>query len=194
MSSDEALFMNTALGNIASESQSLGRRRWWLLVPVFLLNLFSAFSFNKFMGAAAYYSARIPITSVTPADEALQIAHAAQLANRFFLIFLVLILLATLLTGQIVQLKGIGSSGFRLRPGYILALVLCILAVGTLAHVFIIYSAIVAALVALLMTPAIQDRMGSKGFRLVVRYLLALVLCVLTTGILVWMMDVLRWG
>ncbi len=186
--------MNVVIGNVASGNPSLGRRRWWLLVPVFLLNLLSTFSFNKFMGAAAYYSARIPITSVTPADEALQIAQAQRSADRFFLLFAALIVLATLLMGQIIQLKGIGSRGFRLRPGYILALVLCILAVGALVHVFFVYSAVVAALVALLMTPAIRDRMDSKGFRLVVRYLLALVLCVLTTGILIWMMDVLRWA
>lgn len=186
--------MNVVIGNVASGNPSLGHRRWWLLVPVFLLNLLSTFSFNKFMGAAAYYSARIPITSVTPADEALQIAHAHRSADRFFLLFAALIFLATLLMGQIIHLERDQLRGFRLRPRYILVLVLCILAAGALVHLFFVYSAVVAALVALLMTPVIQDRMGSKGFRLVVRYLLALVLCVLTTGILVWMMDVLRWA
>jgi hypothetical protein len=169
--------MNTALGNIASENPSPGRRKSWLLALVFLLNVFSSFSFNRFMGAAAYYSARIPVTAVTPADEALQVTHAQRSGDRFFLLFTALILLATALLGQMIQVKENGSSGFRPRPRHILALVLCILAIGALVHVFFIYSAAAAALVAPLMIPAIQVRMNSKGFRLVVRYLLALVLC-----------------
>lgn len=117
--------MNVAIGSVASGNPSLGRRRWWLLVAVFFLDLFSAFSFNKFMGAAAYYSARIPITSATPADEAAQITHAHQLADRFFLIFVGLILLATLLMGPIIQLRDMRP--FRLSARYVLVLVLCIL-------------------------------------------------------------------
>jgi hypothetical protein len=184
--------MNTAIGNVASGNPSLGRRKWWLLVPVLLLDLLSAFAFNKFAGAAAYYSARIPITSVTPPDEAVQITHAHQSAGHFFLLFVGLIVVATLLLAPVIHLNETSSGRFRLPTRYILVLVLCILAVGAMVHVFFVYSAAVAALVALLMTPAVQDKMGPDVFRLVVRYGLALVLCVLTTGLLVWIMAALK--
>lgn len=182
--------MNAGIGNVTERNPDKPGR-WWLLGPVVLLNLFSAFSFNKFVGAAAYYSARIPITSVTPPGEAVQIAHAHQLADRFFLLFVMLILLATLLMSSIIQLPK-GSGRLRLPTRYVLVIVLCILAVGVVAHVFVVYSAAFAALVALLLSPLVQDRLGPDGFRLVARYLLSFVLCIVTTGVLIGMMAFLR--
>jgi hypothetical protein len=184
--------MNAFIGHGVSEHPTLGRRRWWLLAPVLLLNLISAFSFNKFMGAAAYYSARIPITSVTPTDEATRIVHAGQSADRFFLLFAALILLATLLMAPVIRLRGTNSKRFRFPARYILAVVVSILVVGMLAHIFFVYPVALAALTALLMTPVAQDRMSSKGFRVVARYLLALALCILMTGVLVGIMAFLK--
>ncbi len=63
------------------------------------------------------------------------------------------------------------------------------------AHVFFLRSVAVAALAALLMAPVIQlSGISSKGFRLLARYLLALALCLLTTGVLVWILGVLQIG
>ena len=63
------------------------------------------------------------------------------------------------------------------------------------AHVFFLGAAAVAALAALLMTPMIRlNAISPKGFRLVARYFLALIVCVLTTGILVWIMGILKVG
>jgi len=63
------------------------------------------------------------------------------------------------------------------------------------AHVLFLSSVAVAALAALLMAPVIQlSGISSAGFRLLARYLVALVLFVLTTGVLVWVMGILRLG
>ena len=63
------------------------------------------------------------------------------------------------------------------------------------AQVFFLYSAAVVALAALLLARVIQlGRIGVTGYGVIARYLLALVLCVLTTSVLVWIMAVLSLG
>src|SRR6202035_5658515 len=63
------------------------------------------------------------------------------------------------------------------------------------AHVFFLCSVAVSALSALLMTPVIQlNRIAARRFRLVARYFLALVLCVLATGVLLWVLGILKIG
>jgi hypothetical protein len=180
--------MNAGIGDVANGNPSFGRRRWWLLVPAFLLSCFSAYLFVKFIGAAFFYSDWGPLTSATPADKVTELTYASHRAHAFFL-YAVVVALAALLIVPVLQLRR-----FRLPVRYILVVVLCILVVGASLHVFFVYSAVVAAFIALLMSPTIQNRMDSKGFRLVIRYLLALVLSVLTTEILVWILDMLKIG
>lgn len=63
------------------------------------------------------------------------------------------------------------------------------------AQASFLWSVAVAALGASLMVPIVQlNGIRSKGFTLLVRYLLALILCVFTIGLFVSIMDVLRWG
>src|SRR5437879_7579601 len=126
MLSEEVLLMNMALENVASGNPSLGRRRWWLLVPVFLLNLFSAYLFTKVMGAAAFYSAWGPITNIVHADKVAELVNAYHRAHVFFLYSVAVVALAALLMTPVIHLSRITSRGFRLVARYFLALVLCV--------------------------------------------------------------------
>jgi hypothetical protein len=131
----EVVSMQSAPGEVASGNASLGRRRWWLLVPVFLLSCLSAYLFVKFLGAAFFYSDWGPLTSTTPADKVPELASASHRAHVFFLYSAAAAAFAALLMGPVIQLNSISSKGYRLLVRYFLALILCILIMGVLVWI-----------------------------------------------------------
>ena len=104
----------------------------WLLVPVALLSLLSAYLFVKFIGAAAYYSDWGPITDVTPAAEAVRIVSASHRADVFFLRSVLVTALAGLFITPIIQLNAIRPNGLRFVVRYLVAFSLCFITTGVL--------------------------------------------------------------
>lgn len=127
--------MNTAIGNVASGNPSLGRRRWWLLAPAFLLCCLSAYLFVRFLGAAFFYSDWGPLTSTTPADKVAELTYASHRAHVFFLYSAIAAVLAALLLAPVIRLSAISSKGFRLLVRYVLALVLSVVTTGVLVWI-----------------------------------------------------------
>lgn len=127
--------MYTGVGNVVSRNHGDAPRRWWLLLPVALLGLLSAYLAVKSIGAAAFYSAWGPITSATPLDKAAQLTDANHRAHIFFMSSVTLTVLTTFLIAPIIRLSSISSDGFRLIARYIMAFVLSVLATGILVWI-----------------------------------------------------------